>query len=232
MIYGFSEKILSDQGHNFKSNLIQELCRLAQVKKLRITPFRPQTNSQSKQFNGTLISTTGTLDPKVKWHWTQEFASLIHAYNCTRNNATVYIPYFLMFRLKPLLPVDIEFGIHMPNVFDASSMKCVAKVQKRMKWAFQKVNAFNEKERNHGQKCYDQNDLVFAHVKAFKGKHKVSDGWENVPYEVVRCIKDDLLVCRLRQKDSYLQSWVLHQNVLFPLIQRHESKSSEVVPVD
>ena len=38
MISGFSERTVSDQGHNFESNLIQELCRLAQVKKLRTSP--------------------------------------------------------------------------------------------------------------------------------------------------------------------------------------------------
>ena len=35
--YGFPEKILSDQGQNFESVLISELCELAQIKKLRTT---------------------------------------------------------------------------------------------------------------------------------------------------------------------------------------------------
>ena len=37
--YGFPEKILSDQGRNFESQLISELCELTQVKKLRTTPY-------------------------------------------------------------------------------------------------------------------------------------------------------------------------------------------------
>ena len=40
--YGFPEKILSDQGRNFESNLIAELCKLVQIKKLRTTPYRPE----------------------------------------------------------------------------------------------------------------------------------------------------------------------------------------------
>ena len=32
--YSFPEKIMSDQGHNFESKLISELCHLTQVKKL------------------------------------------------------------------------------------------------------------------------------------------------------------------------------------------------------
>ena len=37
--YGFTEKILLDQGHNFESNLIAELCKIAQIKKLQTTPY-------------------------------------------------------------------------------------------------------------------------------------------------------------------------------------------------
>ena len=44
MHYGLPEKILSDQGRNFESKLIEELCLLTQIKKLRTTPYRPQTN--------------------------------------------------------------------------------------------------------------------------------------------------------------------------------------------
>ena len=32
-MYGFPEKILSDQGRKYESNLISELCKLTQVKK-------------------------------------------------------------------------------------------------------------------------------------------------------------------------------------------------------
>ena len=44
MIYSFPKKILSDQGYNFESNPIHKLCELAQVKKLRTTPYKPQMN--------------------------------------------------------------------------------------------------------------------------------------------------------------------------------------------
>ena len=110
-----------------------------------------------------------------------------------------------------------------------------------MKWAFQQVNSYDEKEINCAKKCYDQNvkcsalassDLVLVCVKAFKGKHKVSDQWESVPYDVVRHIRDDLPVYEVRKKIPDLQSLVLHQNMLIPLIQWHKSELSEIVPVD
>ena len=49
--YGFPEKILSDQGRNFESKLLEELCLLAQVKKMRTTPYRPEGNWSCERFN-------------------------------------------------------------------------------------------------------------------------------------------------------------------------------------
>ena len=69
--YGFPEKILSDQGRNFESLLISELCELTQIKKLRTTPYRPEDNGSCKRFNRTLISMLGTLPDDFKSKWTQ-----------------------------------------------------------------------------------------------------------------------------------------------------------------
>ena len=41
--------------------------------------------------------------------------TLTHAYNCTRNNATGFSPYFLMYGRQTLLPIDIEFGVFTPD---------------------------------------------------------------------------------------------------------------------
>ena len=42
--YGLPEKIITDQDCNFESSLMKELCQVAQVKKLRTSLYRPQTN--------------------------------------------------------------------------------------------------------------------------------------------------------------------------------------------
>ena len=43
--------LLSNQGQNFKSKLLEELCLLAQLKKLRTTPYRPEGNGSCEWFN-------------------------------------------------------------------------------------------------------------------------------------------------------------------------------------
>ena len=67
--YGWPEKILTDQGKSFENNLFQELCKLAQVKKLCTSPYHPETNGQCEHFNATLISMLGTLPSYAKKNW-------------------------------------------------------------------------------------------------------------------------------------------------------------------
>ena len=50
MKYGIPEKIISDQGRNFESKLIAELCNLGRIQKLCTSPYRPQTNGQCERF--------------------------------------------------------------------------------------------------------------------------------------------------------------------------------------
>ena len=110
--YGFLEKFISDQGRNFESQLIADLCKLAKVKKIRTSPYHPMTNGQCERFNRTLCDMLGTLETKEKADWKAFLHTLTHAYNCTRNSSTGFSPFYLMFGRHPRLPVDVAFGIH------------------------------------------------------------------------------------------------------------------------
>ena len=44
--YGLPEKILTNQGCNFESDLLKTLCEIVQVKKIRTSGYQLQTNGQ------------------------------------------------------------------------------------------------------------------------------------------------------------------------------------------
>ena len=67
--YGFPAKIHSDQGANFESQLIRELCKLTNITKSRKTPFHPQGNGMCEHFNRSLMDMLGTLELSKKKDW-------------------------------------------------------------------------------------------------------------------------------------------------------------------
>ena len=104
MHYGLPEKILNDQGCNFESRLIAELCEICKVKKLHTTPYIPQYNGKCKHFNATLILIIGTPPVEAKTIWQEWLPTLVHAYNCSHSNATGFSP-FLRLELGDLVLV-------------------------------------------------------------------------------------------------------------------------------
>ena len=78
--YGFPNKIISDQGRNFESELLANLCEVAGVQKLRTTPYHPQNYGQCERFNSTLLNMLGTLTPEQKKDWKTYVPAMVHAY--------------------------------------------------------------------------------------------------------------------------------------------------------
>ena len=99
--YGLPEKILLDQGRNFESKLIADLCKLTGTRKLRTSPCHPKTNDQCEKFNFTLINMLGMLPPEHMSDWKGSIGALVHAYNCTQNSTMGFSPCFLMYGRQP-----------------------------------------------------------------------------------------------------------------------------------
>ena len=148
--YGLLSKILTDQGCNFEGSLLKALCEIAQVKKLRTAGYHPQTNGQCERFNATLINMLGTWPRKPKSTWREQVPTLVHAYNCTRNSATGFSPYYLMFQCKPCLPIDLIFGTNSTDL-KGNHIAYVKSLKKRMAWAYETANDVFKKEQERNK---------------------------------------------------------------------------------
>ena len=99
--YGLPEKNFLDQGRNFESDFIADLCKLIGTKKLRTNLYHPQTNGHCKRFNSTLINMLAVLPTELKSDWKGSIGVLVHTYNYTQNFVMGFSPYFLMYRRQP-----------------------------------------------------------------------------------------------------------------------------------
>ena len=75
----------------------------------------------------------GTKKPKRTWR--EQVPTLVHGYNCTRNNAMGFSPYYLMFGCKPCLPIDLIFGTNIADL-KGNHITYIENLKKRMAWAY------------------------------------------------------------------------------------------------
>ena len=235
--YGFPEKIISDQGRNFESELIGHLCQLAGVQKLRTSPYHPQTNGQCERFNDTLLNMLGTLTPEQKKDWKSHVPALVHAYNCTRNTATGFSPYFLLFGREPRLPVDVEFRLQRGGQKGSpGESNYISQLKKRLQFAYRKAKCMAQKQQARHRGLYNLKcrgatlsvgDLVLVKQTAWKGRHKIQDRWEDREYQVVDQPTPGIPVYTVKSLAGG-QTKVLHRNLLLPLQGRLRQESETV----
>ena len=246
--YGFPEQFISDQGRNFESDLIQELCKIAGVKKLHTAPYHPQIDGQCERFNSTLCNMLGTLSDEEKSDWKSHLGCMTHAYNCTKHVSTTYSPYYLMFGRHPRLPIDVEFGLHKPNCSDnCSKSRYIQKLRRRLNYAHKKASKYSSEQAQKYKTSYDKsvkgpqlqvNDLVLIKIVAHKARHKIQDRWESEEYIVIEQPIPGTPVNRVRPVTG-TKVRTLHRNLLLPLgvkyqpdINSDESDSDDSVHVD
>ena len=108
--FSIPEQIHSDQGRQFESNLVQEICKLLHVNKTCTTPYHPQSDGLVERFNRTLISMLATTVHELSVEWDKCLKKVCMAYNTSVHPSTGFTPFFLMFGRQAKLPLDIIYG--------------------------------------------------------------------------------------------------------------------------
>ena len=67
--FGALDGIHTDQGSNFKSELIQEICRIFMIEKTRTTPYHLQGNGQVERFNRVIADTLSKYCAEKPQEW-------------------------------------------------------------------------------------------------------------------------------------------------------------------
>ena len=180
--YGFPARIHSDQGRNFESSLIKELCSLACVHKSWTTPYHPMGKGMVERFNQTLLKMLGTLEDHQKQDWKSYVAPLVHAYNATLHDSTGFSPFFLMFGRHPRLAIDAYHGLNSSQDSECTSREHYAsKLKKRLDFAYKVASKEANKNATRHKSNYDGKvreatlgvgDRVHIRKVGLKGKNK------------------------------------------------------------
>ncbi|KAJ7995749.1 hypothetical protein DPEC_G00247820 [Dallia pectoralis] len=221
--YGIPEKLHSDQGRDFESRLIKQLCEVAGIQKIRTTPYHPRGNPVER-FNRTLLGMLGTLENQDKSHWKDFVKPLVHAYNCTRSDVTGFTPYELMFGRQPRLPVDLAFGLPVKEGQQKSHSQYVKHLKSRLEESYKIATRSAAKVAEKNQTRFDKRvtssaldigDRVLVRNVRIRGKHKLADKWESTVHLVVKKA-GDLPVYTVKPETGEGPWRTLHRDLLLP----------------
>ena len=105
-LFGIPEKLLSDRGSSFTSDLFKNLCTRFGVSKLFTVSMHPQCNGLSEQINKNIKKSLSIFAQNTaQWDNYVNYYSLI--YNSTLQSATNEKPAYLHLGYDPLLPTDV-----------------------------------------------------------------------------------------------------------------------------
>ncbi|KHJ42430.1 integrase core domain protein, partial [Trichuris suis] len=86
----------SDQGRNFESLLLEELCSAFGIRKTRCSPYHPEGNGLVERGNRTVIQILRAM--ATEGHdWEEVLPYAVYAYNTSIHSVTGYLPKELMF---------------------------------------------------------------------------------------------------------------------------------------
>lgn len=200
--YNFPSRLISDNATSFTSNVIKELTRLFEIKKIFSTRYHAQSNKVEKahRFLSSFLKTF-TKD-RDKWDENLKFATF--AYNNTVHSTTGYTPHFLAHSFDIRIPnhlTRVKQTYNYDNLAD-STRQNIAEALKLARENIQKRQLENKKYYDRNKSDYEikENDMVL--IKNMNKKHKFDTVYIG-PFRVVTAHKTYIEILQDGKRAKY-----------------------------
>ena len=195
--YGTPRVIHTDQGRDFESKLMRQLCDLMEIKKSRTCTYRPQSDAIVERLNRTLIQMLSSFVNEHQDNWDDILPYVMSAYRATVHESTNCSPDLMFLGHEKMMPIDLIVGgppkdqvPQCPNAY--------------VEWVREATTIAHEFARKHLQKAAERQKRNYdaaAKYRKFpigtwvwyyyppKAQQKLGRGWTG-PYLVVETITD------------------------------------------
>ena len=216
--YGVPKKLITDQGTNFLSELLNAISKLFKIMRIHTSPYHPQTDGLVERFNRTLANMLSSYTNAQQTDWDVHIPSCLFAYRSAPHASTGETPFYLMYLRNHGMPEDLKWIKPQSQYLDVPDYKIL--MLERLEKAWTKAGlamrynqetmkeAYDRKTKDHK---FDVGDLVMIHQPlATKGlSNKLQRPFKG-PYRVLQVTQTNLLLKNNENKKA--KPKVIHVN--------------------
>ena len=216
--HGFPREILTDQGSVFMSRLTAQCCETFGVKKVRTSPYHPQSDGALERWHACLKGMFRRSGEDLK-SWDSLLKFVLFAYRDTPHIVTGYSPFTLMFGREVRGPLALLRSSWAEDSEDPCDVgEWLVNVKARMSEMSELVSMREVKAKSKMKEYYDKTasvkefvsgDMVLVRKPILRGK--LCPTWEG-PYEIEQQKSPVTYLVKVPGRPS--KSKVLHCNLL------------------
>ena len=180
--FGVPRRLISDNGTQFASQQLRNLCAEVGIKQVFASVEHPQTNGQVELANRVLLRGLKRRLEKVKGAWAEEVPRIVWAYHTTPQSSTMETPFSLVYGSDAIIPVEIhESSPRYQNFVAEESNEAREEARIKAKAVKRRV------ERQYNSKVkprqFQIGNLVIRKAHPYELENKLSPKWTG-PFRV------------------------------------------------
>eukprot|EP00111_Clytia_hemisphaerica_P012925 TCONS_00037964-protein len=207
--HGVPRSILSDNGPNFVSLLMKEVCAILGMEKLTTTPYHCQTNGMCERFHRSIARCLAQYTDKHQDDWDKYLPMVLFAYRTSINASRKFTPFMLNYGYEANLPINTQLQNNDSDFWGLPTYLIWLKKTLSEFWEQSKRNLEASQLVDHQRKFraevpYEEGDLVYVkNQRRIKGKSfKLQRIWLG-PYTIKRC-KHPIYSMIIKKKEQFI----------------------------
>ncbi|KAM0724355.1 Retrovirus-related Pol polyprotein from transposon 17.6 [Formica fusca] len=189
--HGIPEKILTDQGTNFLSEIFKNTCKLLKINKIQTTAYHPESNGALERSHRTLAEYLRHYINEDQTDWDEWIPFAMFTYNTTPHTATGYTPFELVYGHQADLPTSLTRPPKPTYNYDDYAQE----LKERLRATNQLAKEHIKEEKFKAKKQYDKStkeikfkvgDKVLVHDETLRrGRSKKLESLWTGPYVII-----------------------------------------------
>ncbi|CAH1242593.1 NYNRIN [Branchiostoma lanceolatum] len=215
--HGVPDQLHSDQGPQYESHLISELCTRLGIRKSRTSPCHPQGDGQVERFNRTMKDILAKCLAGRENDWDRILPHVALAYNTSLHTTTKRSPFYLVHGREARLPVDVACQLPATTAHLADLTTAITSVRDAIAQSYQTQDQQQAPRVNYHQ--YRVGDRVWLHHPP-SALYKLRLPWTG-PFTVIASLppgEPAPILYRIQPDTGCQRQQVVHHNRLKPYI--------------